>query len=91
MRGALENVTKSLKPEGIPPETFEYRFGNRSALGRLIDQFQVSTNERNGITNDPNGPDDPEYIARLLGPVIIVSLGTARTVAGLPPLAPQQA
>ena len=53
--------------DGIPPETSEYRLGNRSALEWVIDQYQVSTDKRSGITNDPNRPDDPEYILRLLG------------------------
>ena len=54
--------------DGIPPETFEYRLGNRSALEWVIDQYQVSTDKRSGITNDPNRRDDLEYIVRLLNP-----------------------
>lgn len=30
---------------GIPPEAFEYRLGNRSALEWIIDQYQVSTDK----------------------------------------------
>src|SRR5439155_13836818 len=37
---------------GIPPDTYEYRLGNRSALEWVIDQYQVSTDKRSGITND---------------------------------------
>ena len=48
---------------GIPPETYEYRLGNRSALEWIIDQYQVSTDKRSGITNDPNREDDPTYIS----------------------------
>ena len=66
--------------DGIPPETFEYRLGNRSALEWVIDQYQVSTDKRSGITNDPNRPDDPEYIVRLLAQVITVSLETVKVV-----------
>ena len=66
--------------DGIPPETFEYRLGNRSALEWVIDQYQASTDKRSGITNDPNRPDDPEYIVRLLGQVITVSLETVKVV-----------
>ena len=73
--------------DGIPPETFDYRLGNRSALEWVIDQYQVSTDKRSGITNDPNRPDDPEYIVRLLGQVITVSLETEKIVKRLPPLA----
>jgi predicted helicase len=74
--------------DGIPPETFEYRLGNRSALEWVLDQYQVSTDKRSGITNDPNRPDDPEYIVRLLGQAITVSLETAKVVKALPELAP---
>jgi predicted helicase len=75
---------------GIPPETHEYRLGNRSALEWVIDQYQVSTDKRSGITNDPNRPDDPEYIVRLIGQVITVSLETVKIVKNLPPLETEQ-
>ena len=71
---------------GIPPETYEYRLGNRSALEWVIDQYQVSTDKRSGIVNDPNRADDPEYIVRLIGQVITVSLATMDVVKALPEL-----
>jgi predicted helicase len=71
---------------GIPKETYEYRLGNRSALEWVIDQYQVSTDKRSGITNDPNRADDKEYILRLIGQVISVSLETVRIVKSLPGL-----
>ena len=52
----------------------------------MIDQYQVSTDKRSGITNDPNRPDDPEYILRLIGQVITVSLETVKIVQSLPTL-----
>jgi predicted helicase len=71
---------------GISPETFEYKLGNRSALDWIIDQYQVSTDKRSGITNDPNRLDDEEYIVRLIKQVITVSLETVKIVKGLPDL-----
>ena len=71
---------------GIPKETYDYRLGNRSALEWIIDQYQVSTDKRSGITNDPNRTDDPTYILRLIGQVITVSVETVRIVNLLPPL-----
>jgi len=68
---------------GIPPEAFEYRLGNRSALEWIIDQYQVSTDKRSGITNDPNRTDDPEYIVSLIGQVITVSLETVKSTQSL--------
>ena len=77
-------VNDTLTLAGIPPETFRYRLGNRSALEWVIDQYQVKTDKRSGITSDPNSADDPEYIIRLVGKVITVSLETVRIVEALP-------
>ncbi len=77
-------VNPSLTLAGIPPETFSYRLGNRSALDWVIDQYQVSEDKRSGIRSDPNRPDDPEYIVRLVGQVVRVSVETVRIVAALP-------
>ena len=52
----------------------------------MIDQYQVSADKRSGITNDPNRPDDPEYIVRLLAQVITVSLETVKVVKAMPAL-----
>jgi type ISP restriction-modification system protein len=71
---------------GIPKETYDYRLGNSSALEWVIDQYQMSTDKRSGITNDPNRADDPQYILRLIGQVIAVSLETVKIVRSLPPL-----
>jgi predicted helicase len=71
---------------GIPAEVFEYRLGNRSALDWILDQYRISTDRRSGIVNDPNNPDDPEYIVKLIGKVITVSLETVKIVKNLPEL-----
>lgn len=71
---------------GIPPEVFEYRLGNRSALDWIIDQYQIKTDKRSGITNDPNRLDDEEYIVRLIKQVITISLETVQIVKNLPDL-----
>ena len=73
---------------GVPREAFDYRLGNRSALEWVIDQYRVSRDEQGNIVSDPNRRDDEQYIARLIGQVITVSLETMKIVAGLPPLAP---
>ena len=69
--------------DGIPAKAFDYRLGNRSALEWVIDQYCVKTDKRSGIVNDPNRPDDEEYIVRLIGKVITVSLETVEIVEGL--------
>ena len=69
--------------DGIPAKAFDYRLGNRSALEWVIDQYRIKTDKRSGIVNDPNREDDPEYIVRLIGKVITVSLETVEIVEGL--------
>ncbi len=72
--------------EGIPAEVFDYQLGNRSALEWVVDQYRVKVDKRSGIKNDPNREEDPEYILRLLGQVITVSLETVDIVNRLPAL-----
>lgn len=67
---------------GIPLECYDYKLGNRSALEWIIDQYQVKTDKRSGITNDPNRLDEPDYIVRLIGKIITVSLETMKVVRG---------
>jgi predicted helicase len=73
-------VNQSLTLASIPPECFAYRLGDRSALEWVIDQYQVSEHKRSGIVSDPNNPDDEEYIVRLVGKVITVSMETVQLV-----------
>jgi predicted helicase len=71
----------SLTLAGVPEEAFEYRLGHRSALEWVIDQYQRKE------TSNPNRADDPEYIVRLVGQVIAVSLETVEIARSLPPYA----
>jgi predicted helicase len=73
-------VNEWLTLSGIPQECFQYRLGNRSALEWVIDQYQASTDARSGITSDPNREDEPEYIVRLVGKVVRVSVETVKLV-----------
>ena len=71
---------------GIPPKVHDYRLGTRSALEWVIDQYRVKTDKRTEIVNDPNRADDPQYIVKLIGQVITVSLETVDIVKELPSL-----
>ena len=71
---------------GIPEKAFDYRLGTRSALEWVVDQYRVKTDKRSGIVNDPNRADDPQYIVKLIGQVITVSLETVNIVENLPSL-----
>ena len=72
--------------DGIPPEVYDYKLGNRSALAWVIDQYRVKVDRRSGIVNDPNRETEPQYIVDLVGRVISVSLRTVAIVNDLPPL-----
>ncbi|MBZ0282145.1 MAG: hypothetical protein K8L97_15500 [Anaerolineae bacterium] len=83
---AALQVNDTLTLKNIPAEAFEYRLGNRSALEWIVDQYQVSTDKRSGITSDPNRySPDPRYIVDLVERVVRVSVETAHIVANLPP------
>jgi len=71
-------INESLTLSRIPPQTFEYRLGSRSALEWIVDQYQVKGE------SDPNREDDPGYIVRLVGQVVRVSVATVEIVRSLP-------
>ncbi|RKZ37066.1 MAG: helicase, partial [Gammaproteobacteria bacterium] len=73
----------SLTLGGIPPEAFEDKLGNRSALDWVIDQYRIKVDIRSGIVNDSNRLDDEEYIVRLIAKVVFVSLETVGIVLKL--------
>ena len=72
--------------DGIPEKVFDYQLGNRSALEWVIDRYRIKTYQGSGIVHDPNRADDEEYIVRLVGKVIAVSLETVEIVEELPEL-----
>ncbi len=71
---------------GIPQEVFEYKLGNRSALDWIIDQYQIKTDKRSGIINDPNRLEDEQYIVKLIRKIITISLETVKIVNNFPDL-----
>ena len=74
--------------DGIPNTVYNYKLGNRSALEWVLDRYQVSIDTRSGIANDPNQySDDPQYIVKLIGKVVYVSVETVKIVDGLAGLA----
>jgi hypothetical protein len=57
----------------------------RGGLGHrpIPDQHRVAA-ATSGITSDPNNPDEEEYIVRLVGQVVRVSIETVKLVNALP-------
>ena len=77
---------ESLTVADIPSEVFDYRLGTRSALEWVIDRYRVKPDPNgSGIVADPNGVD-AQYIVRLVGQVMHVSVETVRLVGELPRL-----
>lgn len=71
----------------IPEKAYEYIVNGRSAIEWIMDQYQVKTDKKSGITDDPNDfSDDPKYIFNLLLRIINVSLQTVDLVNSLPKL-----
>lgn len=75
---------------GIPEEAYRYQLGSRSAIEWVLRQYQVTTDKKSGITNDPNQwgleRGNPRYILDLLEKVVTVSVRTVEISDGLPPL-----
>ena len=71
---------------GIPADAFAYRLGAYSALEWVVNQYHVKTHKRSQLLSDPNRVADEEYIVRLLGQVVEVSVRTVGIVGGLPDL-----
>jgi predicted helicase len=67
-------VNDSLTLAGIPPEPFLHRLGARSAVESLIEQD----------ASELDRPDDEQYVVRLVGQVVRLSVETMRIVNGLP-------
>lgn len=71
----------------IPEKAYEYVVNGRSAVEWIIDQYQVKTDKKSGITDDPNDySDDEKYIFNLLLRIINVSVQTVDLINSLPEL-----
>ena len=69
----------------IPEKAYEYVVNGRSAIEWIIDQYQVKTDRKSGITDDPNDySDDEKYIFNLLLRIINVSVQTVDLINSLP-------
>lgn len=71
----------------IPKKAYEYVVNGRSAIEWIIDQYQVKTDKKSGITDDPNDySEDEKYIFNLLLKIINVSVQTVDLINSLPKL-----
>lgn len=71
----------------IPEKAYEYVVNGRSAIEWIMDQYQIKTDKKSGITDNPNDfSNDPKYIFNLLLRIINVSVQTVDLINSLPKL-----
>ncbi|MHA7864876.1 type ISP restriction/modification enzyme [Flagellimonas marinaquae] len=79
-----------LKITNIPPKAYEYVVNGKSAIEWIMERYQVKTDKKSGITNNPNDwskeHENPSYIFDLLLSIINVSVQTVDIVNDLPKL-----
>ena len=77
---------------GIPAEVHDYKLGDKSALGWIVDQYSITedydeaADRGSRIVNDPNREEEPRYIVDLIARVITVSLETVKIIGNMPAL-----
>jgi len=74
--------------DNIPLKAYDYVVNGKSAIEWIMERYQVTTDKKSGIKNDPNNWADevgnPRYILDLLLSVINVSVQSVGIVEGLP-------
>ena len=74
--------------KNIPSKAYEYVVNGKSAIEWIMERYQVKTDKKSDITNDPNDwskeHENPSYIFDLLLSIINVSVQTVDIVNGLP-------
>jgi predicted helicase len=76
--------------ENIPLEAYDYVVNGKSAIEWIMERYQITTDAKSGITNNPNDwsreHNDEKYIFNLLLRIITVSIETMKIVSELPKL-----
>lgn len=72
----------------IPLEAYNYIVNGKSAIEWIMERYQIKTEPKSGITNNPNdwGKEigNPRYILDLLLSIIELSLRTIKIIKKLP-------
>ena len=81
---------KDIVIDRIPLEAYEYVVNGKSALEWIMERYQITTDSKSGITNNPNDwsreHGDEKYIFNLVLRIITVSIETMKIVNSLPKL-----
>ena len=84
------NYNSSITITNIPEKAYKYVVNGKSAIEWIMERYQVKTDKKSGITNDPNDwtkeVNNPRYILDLLLSIINLSVQTVDIVNSLPRL-----
>lgn len=80
----------SITVKNIPQKAYDYVVNGKSAIEWIMERYQVKTDPKSGIINDPNDWSEevgnPRYILDLLLSIVNVSTQTVDIVGSLPKL-----
>jgi hypothetical protein len=79
-----DNLKRELPRIPLAPPLHPGEGRGEGALSPPKSKATKSTNSKH-ITSEPNNQDDEEYIVRLVGQIVRVSIETVKTVNSLPP------
>lgn len=88
-KGMIETIVynNDITIKNIPEKAYEYIVNGKPAIQWIMEQYQVTVDQKSGIKDDPNEySDDERYIFDLLLRIINVSVQTVDLVNSLPPL-----
>src|SRR5699024_1625833 len=81
---ALIRYNSKITLSDIPEKAYDYVVNGKSAIEWVLDRYQIKTDKKSGITNDPNDwakeHDQPRYIFELILSLINVSVQTVDIV-----------
>ena len=81
---------ENIRLENIPEKAYEYVVNGKSAIEWIMERYQMTTDKKSGISNNPNDwsreHKKPKYILDLLLSVINLSCQTVDIVKSLPKL-----
>ena len=84
------HYNSSITISSIPEKAYDYVINGKSAIDWIMDRYQIRTDKKSGITNDPNDwaeeVGNSRYILDLLLSVINVSVQTVDIFENLPKL-----
>ena len=81
-------INDSYTIKGVPSKAQEYVINGRTPLEWLIDRYQIKTDKKFGLINNPNEySENPYYILDLICRLVTVSVRTMEIIDSMMPIA----